>query len=133
MPVRPLRLQGITADDLETRKREAVVVVRNLRARNVTKNVGLAATGGAWTRAPQRLQIEKRFATIVPHDAEFTANLLNVGRLKAHLGSEANTTSITRAMLALERWIGRLLANTFGAPPGYARNNAAKPPYLRTH
>src|SRR5213592_4304908 len=82
--VAPARLNCVTTDNIETGQLKTAFRVTYVRSHNVSENVGLAAAGRAWARAPEKLQIEIRFDPVVPLNGELISDLLNVRRLQTH-------------------------------------------------
>ncbi len=106
MTVAPARLNCVTTDNIETGQLKTVFRVTHVRSHNVSENVGLPATGRAWARAPQKLQIEIRLSSVVPLNGELISDLLNVRWFQPHGFADLTTMSILRAILG-QRWIGR--------------------------
>jgi hypothetical protein len=101
MTVPPGRLQRITADNLKTGKLKAVVGIANFRPENVSEDIRLASARRARARAAQELQIEIRFASVIPTDRQFVADLLNVRRFQTHRDFNITTRPILRAITGL--------------------------------
>jgi hypothetical protein len=74
-------LQSVTANYVESREFKTVFRITDLRAKNVSQDIGFAATPGAGACPPQKLQIKIGFAAVIPADGEFVPDLLNVSRL----------------------------------------------------
>jgi hypothetical protein len=82
--VAPTRLNRVATDNFETSELKAVIGVAHVWSQNVSENIGLATTGRAWTRPPEKLEIKIRLGSVVPLNGELTTNLLNVARFQAH-------------------------------------------------
>jgi hypothetical protein len=59
MSVGPPRLHCITPDQIESKKLKAFVVIIHIWPQNAAEHIGLAATRGAWTGAPQQFEFQK--------------------------------------------------------------------------
>src|SRR5262245_19837227 len=82
--VPPSWLQCVAAYQIETGESKTIVGITHLRTPNIAEYVGFATASCTRACTPQRLEIEKRFRSIIPGNGQFVAYLLNVCRLDSH-------------------------------------------------
>lgn len=97
VPIPPPWQDGVAADNFESDEIKTPVGIGHVRTDHISQHIGLAAARGTRTGSPQKLQIEKRFLTVIPFAGELVADLLNVLRLQTH-NVDLNTMSILRAI-----------------------------------
>jgi len=85
--IRPTWLQRISAYKIEAGKLKTLVCVSHMRAQHIAQRVRLATTRCARTRAPEHLEFQIRFLSIVPANRQFVSDLLNVCWLQTHLSN----------------------------------------------
>src|SRR5690349_4967752 len=96
VPVRPARLQRITAHYLEADQLKTFVGVSDMWTRNVAEHVRFATARSTRTCATQHFEFQKRFSAIVPGNRKFLANLLDVRWLQAHLIKSYHDAGVVR-------------------------------------
>ena len=84
VPIVPARLQGITADDIETRQLKTSRRIAHVRPGDVAEHIRFPAARRARTGTAKELQIKIRFRSVIPLNGEFVSDLLDVGWLKTH-------------------------------------------------
>src|SRR5437588_2231813 len=82
--IAPTGLDGITADQIDTRQLKAFRRVSHVRSHNVAQHIRLSAARGAGTGAAKKLEAEIRFRPIVPMNGELISDFLNVRRFQTH-------------------------------------------------
>jgi len=81
----PSGLQGITAHQIKSDERKALVGVTHMRPHNLTEHIRLAPANRARARAPEQFEFEKGFSAVIPRNSQFVSDLLDVRWLKSHV------------------------------------------------
>jgi hypothetical protein len=84
VPIVPPRLQGITADDIETRQLKTSRPIAHVGPGDVAEHIRFPAARRARAGSAKELQIKIRFHSVIPLNGEFVSDLLDVGWLKTH-------------------------------------------------
>jgi len=78
MPIAPARLEGITADKIETGQFKALLGIGNTRPVDMAKYIRFAAASCARACPPEKLEEKIRLSAVVPANGQLVADLLNV-------------------------------------------------------